>query len=64
MPKIVKDGQRPGAAATEKTLRELLSAKGEVEYGVDLVTESTARPLVRRAKSIVEIAVQIVRLGR
>ncbi|WP_166350632.1 hypothetical protein [Phytoactinopolyspora limicola] len=56
-------GQRPQAATAEKALRELVSAKGEVEYGVALITSSKAEPLVRRAQSLVALAVQIVRLG-
>src|SRR6202451_4195727 len=31
-------GQRPDAAAAERALRELVSAKSDVEYGVALVT--------------------------
>jgi hypothetical protein len=54
-------GKRPEAPTAEKALRELLSAKGDVEYGVALVTavkaEST-RP------DPFELTVQIIRLGR
>jgi HEPN domain-containing protein len=57
-------GKRPEAATAEKALRDLLSAKGEVEYGVALVTAAKAEPLVRRAQTLLELAVQIVRLGR
>lgn len=57
-------GQRPEAATAEKALRELLTAKGDVEYGVDLVTGAKAEPLVRRARSLVDSAVQVVRLER
>jgi hypothetical protein len=57
-------GQRPDAATAERALRELISAKTDVEYGVALVTAATAEPLVRRAGTLVELAVQIVRLGR
>jgi HEPN domain-containing protein len=57
-------GQRPDATAAERALRELISAKSEVEYGVALVTAAKAEPLVRRARTLVELAVQIVRLGR
>lgn len=57
-------GQRPVAATADKALRELVSAKGDVEYGVALVTGAKAEPLVRRARTLVELAVQIVRLGR
>ena len=57
-------GKRPDASAAERALRELLSAKSDVEYGVALVTVTKAEPLVRRAKTLVDLAVQIVRLGR
>jgi hypothetical protein len=57
-------GRRPEAPTAEKALRELLSAKGEVEYGVALVTAAKAETLVRRARGLLELAVQIVRLGR
>jgi HEPN domain-containing protein len=57
-------GQRPDAATAERALRELISAKTDVEYGVALVTAAKAEPLVRRARTLVELAVQIVRLGR
>lgn len=57
-------GKRPEVPTVEKALRELLSAKGDVEYGVALVTAAKAETLVRRARSLLELAVQIVRLGR
>jgi HEPN domain len=57
-------GKRPEAPTAEKALRELLSAKGDVEYGVALVTPAKAESLGRRARILVELAVQIVRLGR
>jgi HEPN domain-containing protein len=57
-------GKRPEALRTEKSLRELLSAKADVEYGVTLVTAAKAELLVRRAQTLLELAVQIVRLGR
>jgi hypothetical protein len=57
-------GKRPEAPTVEKALRELLSAKGDVEYGVALVTAAKAEVLVWRARSLLELAVQIVRLGR
>jgi HEPN domain-containing protein len=55
--------KRPEAATAEKALRELLAAKGDVEYGADLVKQAKAEKLVRRARSLVELAVQVVRLG-
>lgn len=57
-------GKRSEAAKAEKSLRELLAAKADVEYGVGLVTAAKAEALVRRARSLVELAIQIVRLGR
>jgi hypothetical protein len=65
-PKELKQalGKRPEATTAEKALRELLSAKGDVEYGVALVAAAKAESLVRRARILVEVAVQIVRLGR
>jgi hypothetical protein len=57
-------GQRPEATTAEKALRELLSAKGDVEYGVALVTGAKAESLVRRARTLVDLAIQIVKLGR
>jgi HEPN domain-containing protein len=57
-------GKRPAASSAEKTLRDLLSAKGDVEYGVALVTAAKAETLIRRSRTLVEVAVQIVRLGR
>jgi hypothetical protein len=56
-------GQRPEAAAAEKGLRELVSAKADVEYGVTLISDVKAQALVRRARSLVELAVRIVRLN-
>ena len=57
-------GKRSEAPVAERALRELISAKSDVEYGVALVTAAKAEPLVRRAKALVDLAVQIVRLGR
>ena len=57
-------GKRPEAPTAENALRELLSAKADVEYGVALVTAAKAESLVRRARTLVELAVQILRLGR
>jgi len=37
-------GKRPEAATAEKVLRELLSAKGDVQYGVALITAAKAEP--------------------
>jgi HEPN domain-containing protein len=56
--------RRSEAASAEQSLRELIAAKADVEYGTELVTATKARPLVRRARSLVELAVAIVRLGQ
>ena len=56
-------GGRADAAAAEKALRELLGAKAGVEYGTALLSATKADPLVRRARRLVELAIQIVRLG-
>lgn len=57
-------GKHPEAASAGKSLGELLAAKSAVEYGVALVTATKAEPLVRRARVLVQIASQIVQLGR
>jgi hypothetical protein len=56
-------GGRADAAAAEKALRELLGAKAGVEYGTVLLSATKAEALVRRARRLVELAIQIVRLG-
>ena len=56
-------GKRADAPAAEKALRELTGAKTEVEYGTTLLNATTAEPLVRRARFLVELAGRIVRLG-
>ena len=56
-------GKRAEAPAAEKALRELISAKGDVEYGTALVTDNKAEQLVRRAQLLVQLATRIVRLG-
>ena len=56
-------GQRPVAASAEKDLRELVSSKADVEYGVTLIPAMKAEARLRRARSLVELAVRIVRLN-
>lgn len=56
-------GQWSDAAAAEKGMRELVSSKADVEFGVTLVSAVKAEALVRRARSLVELAVRIVRLN-
>ena len=55
--------KRPDAALAEKAMRELVSAKSDIEYGSQLMTRRKAEPLVRRAQGLVTLAIQIVRLG-
>lgn len=56
-------GTRSEAAAAEKALRELITIKGDVEYGTTLITLAKAEPFVRRARTLVDLAKQIVRPG-
>jgi hypothetical protein len=42
-------GTHPEATSAEKALSELLTVKGDVEYGTRLITLAKAEPLVRRA---------------
>ena len=56
-------GQRSDAASAEKRMRELVSSKAAVEYGVTLISAVKAAALLRRARSLVELAVRIVRLN-
>jgi hypothetical protein len=56
-------GARADTPTAEKALRELIGAKGDVEYGTALLTATKAEPLVRRAQLLVDLAVQRVRLG-
>ncbi|MGH3438487.1 MAG: hypothetical protein ACRDRN_18715 [Sciscionella sp.] len=51
---------RPDAAAAEKALRDLIAMKGDVEYGTRTPTVAQATPLVRRARTLVELADEIV----
>lgn len=57
-------GTRAEGKPAERALRELISAKGDVEYGVELITAAKAETLVRRARMLVDLAISIVRLGR
>lgn len=56
-------GRRPDAAGAEKALRELVSSKADVEYGVSLIPAPKAEALVRRARTLVELAITVVRLN-
>lgn len=57
-------GARADATVAVRALRELISAKADVEYGTDLVDAAKATVLVRRARALADLAVQIVKLGR
>jgi len=57
-------GRRDVASSADRALRELLAAKPDVEYGTTLTTSMKAMSMVRRAQFLVELAVDIVRLGR
>ncbi len=57
-------GTRPEAATAEKALRELITNKGDVEYGTTLITLAKSEPLVRRAQTLVDLATRIVRTSR
>ena len=41
-----------------------ISAKGDVEYGTALISSAKAEPLVRRGRTLVDLAAGIVNLGR
>lgn len=55
---------RTETAKAEQALRQLIAAKTDVEYGTMLLTAAKTEPLVRRARTLVDLAVEIVRLGR
>jgi uncharacterized protein (UPF0332 family) len=57
-------GSRPDARTAERALRELIGAKVDVEYGTTPITRARSQPLVRRARTLVDLATEIVRLGR
>jgi hypothetical protein len=57
-------GGRPDAPTADRALRELIGVKADVEYGTTPTTRAKAEPLVRRARSLVDLATEIVRLGR
>ena len=50
-------------ALSSQRMRELVSSKAAVEYGVTLISAVKAAALLRRARSLVELAVRIVRLN-
>lgn len=56
-------GERSDAPSAEKGMRELVSSKAAVEYGVTLISAVKAAALVRRARGLVKLAVRIVRLN-
>lgn len=56
-------GSHSDARTAEKSLRELISVKGDVEYGTTLITLVKATPLVRRAETLVDLATELLRRG-
>ena len=56
-------GAHSDTATAEKALRELISMKGDVEYGTTLITLAKAKPLVRRAEFLVDLAKELMRRG-
>jgi len=56
-------GAHGDATSAEKSFRELISVKGDVEYGTTLITLAKAKPLVRRAEALVDLAQELVRRG-
>lgn len=54
-------GAHSDAATAEKALRELISMKSDVEYGTTLITIAKAKPLVRRAEFLFDVAKELVR---
>ena len=57
-------GRRDEASSADRALRELLAAKPDVEYSVTVMTSTKATAMVRRAQTLVALAIDIVRLGR
>lgn len=55
-------GKRSEGDGAERALRDLLASKGDVEYGVALITGAKVDPLIRRASTLVQLAGRIVRL--
>ena len=51
---------RPDSAAAERALRDLIAAKGDVEYGTKVPTAVQATSFVRRARTLVELAEEII----
>jgi uncharacterized protein (UPF0332 family) len=56
-------GAHSDATTAEKSFRELISMKGDVEYGTTLISLAKAKPLVRRAEFLVDLARELVRSG-
>lgn len=56
-------GAHADAATAEKALRDLIAAKAEVEYGAKLITPAKVDPLLRRAETLVDLAIKLVRPG-
>lgn len=51
---------RSDAPAAERALRDLIAMKGDVEYGTKVPTTAQATSLVRRARTLVELAEDVI----
>jgi hypothetical protein len=52
-------GARSDAATAETALRALVAVKSDIEYGTTLIALAKAEPLVRRARTLVDLARQV-----
>lgn len=59
--RISRLGAHRLASTAERSLRDLISMKGDVEYGTTLITLAKAEPLVRRAQTLVDLAKRVAR---
>jgi hypothetical protein len=53
-------GRRDVTASAERAIRELIAEKSDVEYGTAGTTATRAKQLVRRARTLVDIATTLV----
>ncbi|MDR1187611.1 MAG: hypothetical protein LBK95_09165 [Bifidobacteriaceae bacterium] len=53
-------GKRDVTPGAERALRELIAQKGSVEYGAEAATPATTKQLVRRARTLVDIAAALL----
>lgn len=57
-------GQRPEAKNAERALRDLLAVKTDVQYSYTSITAPKAQDYLRRARTLVVLAIHIVRIGQ